>query len=170
MKVPYTSLYLLFALVLSTTLYAEKADKNDGKTFFTWEQIHKDSDALAEKVRDQGPFEGVVAIARGGYIPAVIVAHKLGIKKVVSFSLSSYTNDKKQSALKIYSDFKDTKGRWLVIDELVDSGKTLEKIRAYLPKSVFAVLYAKPKGAHTTDYYAKATPQDTWLVFPWEHD
>ncbi len=157
---------LTFFLTLLITPLAQA--KNDEKVYLTWHQVHEDSSALAEKVKDKGPFEGVVAIARGGYIPAIIIAHKLGIKKVVSFSISSYNTKNKQHKLKIYSDFKDFKGRWLVVDELVDSGKTLEKIKTYLPKSVFVVVYAKPKGSKTTDFYTKKVAQNTWLVFPWE--
>ena len=56
-----------------------------------------------------------------------------------------------------------------MIDELVDSGKTLLKIREFLPKSIFAVVYAKPEGIKSTDFYAKAVSQETWLVLPWEN-
>lgn len=165
MKLIFT---ILFTLNLLSPTCANEANAPK-KVYLSWEKFHKDSAILAEKVKDQGPFDGVVAIARGGYIPAVIIAHKLGIKHVVSFSIASYDDtEKKQGDFDVYGEFKDLKGRWLVIDELVDSGKTLEKIRAYLPKSVFGVVYAKPEGAKATDFYAQTMEQTTWLVFPWE--
>tara|TARA_R110002111_G_scaffold149621_1_gene216552 strand:- start:564 stop:1067 length:504 start_codon:yes stop_codon:yes gene_type:complete len=164
-------LFSIFLLILSTFFYDAQAKEPsaDGKHYITWEEVAKDSKDLAEKLKDQGPFKGIVAVARGGYIPAVIIAHELKIKKIVSFSLYSYDDDKKkQGEFDVYSKFEDLEGRWLVIDELVDSGKTLVKIRESLPKGVFAVLYAKPMGAGNTDFYAKAIPQKTWLVLPWE--
>ncbi|HBN21687.1 MAG TPA: xanthine phosphoribosyltransferase [Holosporales bacterium] len=165
-------LFSIFLLTLSTFFCSVQAKEpsSDGKHYISWEDVAKNSKDLAEKLKDQGPFEGIVAVARGGYIPAVIVAHELNIKKIVSFSLYSYDDaKKKQGEFDVYSKFEDLEGRWLVIDELVDSGKTLAKIRESLPKSVFAVVYAKPAGTESTDFYAKAVPQDTWVVLPWEN-
>lgn len=165
-------LFSIFLLTLSPFFCSVQAKEpsSHGKQHLSWEDVAKDSKDLADKLKDQGPFEGIVAVARGGYIPAVIIAHELNIKKIVSFSLYSYDDDqKKQGKFDIYSKFEDLEGRWLVIDELVDSGKTLAKIRESLPKSVFAVVYAKPVGTGNTDFYAKAVPQSTWLVLPWEN-
>ena len=40
----------------------------------TWDQLHRDARALAWRLLDKGPFKGVVAVTRGGLIPAAIVA------------------------------------------------------------------------------------------------
>ena len=44
-----------------------------------WEQLHRDSKALAWRLLDHGPFTGVVAITRGGLIPAAIIAANTAI-------------------------------------------------------------------------------------------
>lgn len=140
------------------------------KSHITWEQFQRDTEILAELIKSrQESFIGIVAIARGGYIPATIIAHRLGIKNVRSISISSYDDieEKQQKNIQVNSIF-NTEEKWLVIDELVDSGNSLELIRKYHPNSLFAVVYAKPKGLDKTDLHAVSVPQTTWLVFPWE--
>lgn len=56
----------------------------------------------------------------------------------------------------------------LVIDDLVDSGKTLEVVRAMYPKAHFATVYAKPKGEPMVDTFITGVSQDTWIFFPWD--
>ena len=56
----------------------------------------------------------------------------------------------------------------LVIDDLVDSGKTLEVVRRMLPQAHFATVYAKPKGEPMVDTFITGVSQDTWIFFPWD--
>ena len=56
----------------------------------------------------------------------------------------------------------------LVIDDLVDSGRTLELIREMYPKAHFATVYAKPKGKPMVQSYVTEVSQDTWIFFPWD--
>jgi len=163
-------LHILFISVLLIQMDSGfAAQSEDGKSYVSWEQVQKDSLALAEMVKDKGPFVGIVAIARGGFIPAVIVAHRLKIKKMEVFSLTSYKGDQQQGGLIIHKEFKD-QGRWLVVDELVDSGNTLREVRKHLPNAHFAVVYAKPKGVDAVDTFVSSRPQDEWIVLPWEED
>ncbi len=89
--------------------------------------------------KDSGPFVGIVAVARGGFVPATIVAHRLKIKRMEVFSLTSYNGDKQQNSFVVLKEFKD-KGRWQVVDDIVDSGNTLRKSPDYLPNAPFAVV------------------------------
>ena len=56
----------------------------------------------------------------------------------------------------------------LVIDDLVDTGKTAKCVREMLPKAHFATVYAKPMGSSLIDTYVTAVSQDTWIYFPWD--
>ena len=56
----------------------------------------------------------------------------------------------------------------LVIDDLVDTGKTLEVVRQLYPKAHFATVYAKPKGKPLVQTYITEVSQDTWIFFPWD--
>jgi xanthine phosphoribosyltransferase len=56
----------------------------------------------------------------------------------------------------------------LIIDDLVDTGRTLEVIRRLYPKAHFATVYAKPKGKPLVQTYVTEVSQDTWIFFPWD--
>jgi xanthine phosphoribosyltransferase len=56
----------------------------------------------------------------------------------------------------------------LVIDDLVDTGRTLEIARAHYPRAHFATVYAKPKGRPLVDTFITEVSQDTWIYFPWD--
>ena len=56
----------------------------------------------------------------------------------------------------------------LIIDDLVDTGKTLEAVRSMMPKAHVATIYAKPLGRNQVDTFVTEVSQDTWIFFPWD--
>ena len=56
----------------------------------------------------------------------------------------------------------------LIVDDLVDTGKTLELVRELYPRAHFATVYAKPKGKPLVETYVTEVSQDTWIFFPWD--
>jgi xanthine phosphoribosyltransferase len=142
----------------------------------SWDQIHRDSRALAWRLDGNGPEEGgawkaVVAITRGGMAPAMIVARELDIRTVDTISVKSYDHQSQSSAEVLKSPDRAIMGDGtgiLVIDDLVDSGKTLQLVRELFPKAHFATVYAKPKGRPDVDTFITEVSQDTWIFFPWD--
>ena len=57
---------------------------------------------------------------------------------------------------------------WLLIDDLVDTGKTARVVRDMLPEAHFATVYAKPAGRPIVDTFITEVSQDTWILFPWD--
>ncbi len=135
----------------------------------TWDQIHRDAKALAWKLHEKGRYEGIVAVTRGGMIPACIIARELNIRMIETFCVASYDdqNQREADVLKGLDSVGSGKG-WLVIDDLVDTGNTYKLIREHLPEAHFACVYAKPMGVPTTDDYVIEVSQDTWVYFPWD--
>ena len=142
----------------------------------SWDQIHRDSRALAWRLDGRGPGEGgtwraIVAITRGGMAPAMIVARELDIRVIDTISVKSYSHQSQAAAQVIKAPQAELMGDGsgiLVIDDLVDSGKTLELVRDLYPQAHFATVYAKPKGRGTVDTYITEVSQDTWIFFPWD--
>ena len=56
----------------------------------------------------------------------------------------------------------------LIVDDLVDTGKTARVVRELLPKAHFATVYAKPMGRPLVDTFITEVSQDTWIYFPWD--
>ncbi len=141
----------------------------------SWDQLHRDARALAWRLDGQGPDDGawkaVVAITRGGMAPAMIAARELDIRKVDTVSVKSYDHQSQSAATILKAPDMELCGDGLgilVIDDLVDSGKTLEIVRELLPKAHFATVYAKPKGRPLVDTFITEVSQDTWIFFPWD--
>ena len=141
----------------------------------SWDQIHRDSRALAWRLDGRGPDNGtwkaVVAITRGGMAPAMIVARELDIRTVDTISVKSYDHQSQMDAVVLKSPDNEMMGDGtgvLIVDDLVDTGKTLEVVRALYPKAHFATVYAKPQGEPMVDDFITGVSQDTWIFFPWD--
>ncbi|GLP86241.1 xanthine phosphoribosyltransferase [Tritonibacter mobilis] len=146
----------------------------------SWDQIHRDSRALAWRLDGLGPDDGhwraVVAITRGGMAPAMIVARELDIRTVDTISVKSYHSgggkaDQRREAEVLKSPDAEMMGDGtgiLIVDDLVDSGKTLELVRSRYPKAHLATVYAKPQGEPQVDTFITGVSQDTWIFFPWD--
>lgn len=133
----------------------------------SWQDMHRDACVLAGLLRLRGPFDGIVAVARGGLVPAAIVAQELDIKLVETVCISSY-GSQTQGDMRILKTLAEDGKRWLVVDDLVDSGATAKVVRAMLPGCHYAALYTKPEGAGLVDTIVAHLAQHVWLVFPWE--
>ena len=142
----------------------------------TWDQFHRDSRALAWRLTGEGPFDAVVAIARGGLVPAAIVARELNIRTVESVAVKSYDhqNQGQITVLKPMAqailDLARNGRKVLIVDDLVDTGATARVVREMLPGAHFATVYAKPKGREMVDTFITEVSQDTWIFFPWDLD
>ena len=141
----------------------------------SWDQIHRDSRALAWRLDGKGPNNGewkaIVAVTRGGMAPAMIIARELNIRTIESVSVKSYDYQNQSEAIELKAVNEELVGDGtgiLVIDDLVDSGKTLEFLRKKYPNAHYATVYAKPKGVPQVDTYITEVSQDTWIFFPWD--
>jgi xanthine phosphoribosyltransferase len=135
----------------------------------TWDQLHRDARALAWRLIDKGPFTGIVAITRGGLIPAAIVARELDCRLVESVSVLTYQEEERGTPVVVKPPAAAGDGTgFLIVDDLVDTGATGRVVRALLPHAHFAAVYAKPAGRPVVDTYITEVSQDTWILFPWD--
>jgi adenine/guanine phosphoribosyltransferase-like PRPP-binding protein len=138
------------------------------KTFpVSWDELHRHARALAWRLLELGPWQGIVAITRGGLVPAAIVARELDIRLVDTVCIASY-EDRAQGGLKIIKRIAGDGAGLLIVDDLVDTGDTARAVREMLPKAHFATVYAKPAGRPLVDTYVTEVSQDTWILFPWD--
>lgn len=136
----------------------------------SWEQLHRDSKALAWRLLDINYFKGIVAITRGGLVPAAIIARELDIRLIDTVCVSSYDWQDHKGEVEILKSLPGDEKGWLLIDDLVDTGKTARIVREMLPRAHFATVYAKPAGRPLVDTYITEVSQDTWILFPWDSE
>ncbi len=135
----------------------------------SWEEIHRNSKALAWRLFEKTPFKGIIAVTRGGLVPAAIVARELDIRLIDTVCVISYKEQVRGQVefLKDKTMSKDG-SNWLIVDDLVDTGETIKALRLQLPNAHYATVYAKPNGCEQVDTFITEVSQDTWIYFPWD--
>ena len=128
----------------------------DGRTKafpVSWDQFHRDARALAWRLARPGRSRAIVAVTRGGLVPAAIIARELELRIIETVCIASYHDYKTQGGLQVLKTIAPeiAKGgdgaKILVVDDLVDTGATAKLVREMLPKAHFATVYAKPLAA-----------------------
>jgi len=116
----------------------------------------------------------VVAIARGGLLPAGAIAYALGTKVVGTLNVEFYTGvDSRLPDPVVLAPLLDTTAlvgkRCLVVDDVADTGETLALVQrlvaAHCAQARSVVLYAKPHSVVDPDFVWRRTAR--WITFPW---
>lgn len=139
------------------------------KIYITWEDFHRDTKALAEKIRSAGNFSKIIAVSRGGLLPAGILAYELDIRNSQAINISSYDgeNRREKDKIEVVCNVGEVDAATLIVDDLSDSGNTIRLLRRSFPDACYVTVYAKPAGQADVDIFARELP-DRWLVFPWD--
>ena len=149
---------------------SDKKDRYKRSYPISWEQLHRDAKALSWRLHDKHEiYKGIVAVTRGGLVPAAIIARELGIHLIDTICITSYDWQSQGKANILKSIEGDGEGL-LIIDDLVDTGTTAKVVREILPKAFFATVYAKPAGKPLVDAHVTEVSQDTWILFPWDSE
>jgi xanthine phosphoribosyltransferase len=120
----------------------------------SWDQFHRDARALAWRSVGTGAVAGDRLRDARRLVPAAIIARELGIRLIETVCVASYHDYKEQGGLKVLKPVSKVdrrsrrrkRGGVLVIDDLVDTGKTARLVREMVPKCHYATMYAKPAG------------------------
>ena len=65
------------------------SDQTDKAFPVSWEELHRTSKALAWRLLELGPFEGLIAVTRGGLVPAAIVAREMNKPCIIGTKVAS---------------------------------------------------------------------------------
>ena len=133
----------------------------------SWDELHRNARALAWRLLDKR-FTGIVAVTRGGLVPAAIVARELDIRLVDTVCVRSYGEDRLRGEIAVLKRVAGDGEGLLIVDDLVDTGVTARVVREMLPRAHFATIYAKPAGRPLVDTFVTEVSQDTWILFPWD--
>ncbi len=139
----------------------------------SWDQFHADTRALAHRLAEHGGFSAIAAVSRGGLFPAGVIARELGIRVIETICVVSYHEETTRGEIAVLKSLSEDilarpAGEVLIVDDLVDTGRTAKVVRAQLPGAFFATVYAKPLGLPLVDAHVREIPQETWIYFPWD--
>lgn len=139
------------------------------KVHISWEEFHQHTKLLAQKIRAHGTYNKIIAISRGGLLPAGVISYELDIRNTQAINISSYDGERQRTIeeIVIKADIGEVDEQTLVIDDLTDTGTTFRLVKQLFPKATLAAVYAKPKGKKDVDIYGADIP-DKWIVFPWD--
>ena len=121
----------------------------EDEIIISWVELHRDTRYLSEVLHAKGEWQGIIAVTRGGLIPAALVARELDIRLVDTICVTSYDSGAAGAAAQVQSSVRVLKGvtgdgeGYLLIDDLVDTGRTAQLVRQLLPKAYFATLYGQ---------------------------
>ena len=138
----------------------------------SWAELHRDAKALAWRLSTLGPWRGVVAVTRGGLVPATVVARELELRIIETIGVLGYEDRARRKEAELLKAPAIAQGEggegWVAVDDLADTGLTAKVVRRELPKAVLATVYVKPAGRDSVDHFITEVSQDTWIVFPWD--
>jgi hypoxanthine phosphoribosyltransferase len=154
---------------------------DDGKHLYvSWDEYHMLTERLALKVHNSGwDFDQILCLARGGMRPGDVLSRVFD-KPLAIMSTSSYRADagtiqgRLDIAKYITLPKGELAGRVLLVDDLSDSGVTLqavvERLRGMpaIRELRSAVIWVKGGSAYTPDYYVEALPTSPWIHQPFE--
>jgi uncharacterized protein len=114
------------------------------KIYLDWQYIEDAVTNLAHQIKSSGlNIEHIFGMPRGGLIPAVMLSHKLNIP--------------------LFKTGMILDNKVLIVDDICDSGVTLQKYNV-----TTATIHYKQSATIEPNFYYSLTPEDKWLVYPWE--
>lgn len=158
------------------------------KRYIDWAEVSRLCSIIVGKISDDGVSIGcVLAVARGGIVPAMIIARMLSVDDIALIKARHYQGMRMDDDVSIafITPLQDIQSKidrcrregrvMLLVDDIADTGLTIRVITGILDgkegKSkdvMIATLYIKPRSVFKPDYYAEICRDDEWIVFPWE--
>jgi xanthine phosphoribosyltransferase len=142
--------------------------------YYSYDEFKNDTKTLIAAVREYDP-DAIIAVARGGMMLGQLMGHGLNLRNVQSLRVEAYDDASRRERAEVFGscDIKGAK-RVLIVDDIVDSGMTLEALMAWLktayPDTQFkaASLFYKPTASLQPDFTVKEATE--WINFFWESD
>ena len=111
----------------------------EDEIIISWVELHRDARFLSEELHRKGPWKGIIAVTRGGLVPAALVARELDIRLIDTICVTSYDAgaeggkaggpEQQQGEVRVLKGVQGEGDGYLLIDDLVDTGKTAQAVR-----------------------------------------
>lgn len=143
------------------------------KVFISWDQFYQDTLVMYDHIKNLNNIIGIVSVTRGGLVPACIISNLMNIRHIEALALHSYDKDSTiGDTIKVLTyptQALQVKGKgWLVIDELADSGNSLNHAKTLLPEAFICAVYSKMNNNEILHNSPILFKKEDWICFPWE--
>lgn len=137
--------------------------------FITWDEIQTLCTTLAAEILQRGlPHDKVLVITRGGLFPAGLLARELDIRRIETVGVVAYDDQTAGIASLVKNAASEFLENTLIVDDLADTGTTIDFLRPLTTNCTFVTVFVKPAGKNRVDLFAREVPQDSWIRFPWD--
>jgi hypoxanthine phosphoribosyltransferase len=141
--------------------------------FVSWNELEYYCDKIyTQMLRDNYKPDCIIALLRGGVVPARIFSDHFNILlDFFALDVKMYDGiNQRMEKAKIKAFDGDVRGKCLIADDIMDSGRTMEAVLEYLKgKDVTtATVFWKENSKTKPDYYAEIAKENEWIVFPFE--
>jgi hypoxanthine phosphoribosyltransferase len=141
----------------------------------TWDDLERLVVDLADQVR--GEYDVMLAVTRGGLVPAGMLAYRLGIRNIIVAAVAFYDDQGRPAESPTFLQFPADPllhdRRVLIVDEVWDTGSTIQavidRVRLAGGRPTTAVLHYKPGHSivpSVPDHHVVTT--DDWVVYPFK--
>lgn len=145
------------------------------KTYIGWDEFHQHCKKLVQLLKNKGTYNKIVAVSRGGLVPAGILAYELSIRNCETINMSSYDDSpiapdslrRDDAEIELRAAVSHVDSQTLIVDDLADTGRTFRILRQMYPQAIYCSVFSKEAGKSSVDVYAKELPEG-WVVFPWD--
>jgi len=142
----------------------------------SWSEIERACLEISQTIQKSGiKYDAIVSIGRGGMIPSRLLSDYLNIPQVYMFNIKLYKgiNLKNKSVTKEFFNTNLQKRNVLLVDDIIDSGETIEETYADFSKKdcsnlKVATIVCKQHVTRRPSYYGILCEKEEWVVFPWE--
>ena len=143
----------------------------------SWEELHEDIKEIVKKIKiDNYQPDIVIALSRGGFVPARVICDLMIIKDLVSvkvdhWGITAAKDGKAHLRYPINADLSGKKA--LIVDDITDTGESMkiskEFVKTLNPKEIrTAAIYHIKTSKFVPDYYSKQIDW-IWVVWPWNY-
>ncbi|BCS92914.1 phosphoribosyltransferase [Metallosphaera javensis (ex Sakai et al. 2022)] len=145
----------------------------------TWEEIVKLSEMLSEKIKAEFTPDIIIAVARGGLVPARLLADSLGVIDVLSLKVEHWivtASHTPEARIKYPYKVDLSDKKVLIVDDITDTGDSLILTSKYVGENfsprvmkTATLQHIETSSKFKPDFFAQLVTDWAWFMYPWNY-
>ena len=141
-----------------------------------WNDVESLVDNLAKQIIDRKtPVDGLISIGRGGMIPSRMLSDLLSVEDIYYIPYASYERfERRQGTKTLLFPYRLTGQTYLLVDEILQTGKTLMEVKTFFdnkPQRFLTAILQKRKSCDIVPtFLGETVNHNKWIKYPWERN